>query len=341
MDLSLVRVRSRRLILGQVKRSSFCFLLSVLSTPGLGTEEILAQDTEPAQFRVEVYATLHEVRVNDPEGNPVRGLKREDFRVLEEGKHREVVHMQEADNVPVTIGLLLDTGTAMSEAQIRIGKKLIFDLIHLLDPVDEILLATYDREEHFLSPLTSNRLELIEALQNVSPGGRPGWWSRFARLFASDGNTGFAVDQVLLKLRSAAHSDRSLVVISAAFGSVGEATLDHIRAAGVRFFAVRMSNRAGDAFNLGGDQSARKRIVEGTGGISYDGETVLERIEQIRDTLKHYYLVAYDPADIQKGILERKVRFSVANHSEYSIHVTRQTRSVDSLFGRRVEPGGQ
>ncbi len=313
----------------------------MLSTLGLDTKKVLAQDTESARFRVEVYATLHEVRVTDPEGNPVHGLKREDFRVFEEGRRRNVLVAQEASEVPVTIGLLLDTGTAMSAAQIGIGKNLIFDLMHRLDPVDEILLATYDRKVHFLSPLTSNRLELLQALQNVSPGGRPGWWARLAHLFASDGNTGGAVDQLLLKLRSAAHPDRSLVVISAAFGSVGEATLDHIQEAGVRFFAVRMSNRAGDVFNLGGDQSARKRIVKSTGGISYGGETVLERIEQIRDTLKHYYLLAYDPADIQKDISERNVRFSVEEHPDYSIHVARKTRSSDSLFGRRVEPTGQ
>ena len=102
-----------------------------------------------------------------------------------------------------------------------------------------------------------------------------------------------------------------------------------------------MSNRAGDAFNLGGDQFARKRIVESTGGISYGGETVLERIKQIRDTLKHYYLLAYDPADIEKDIAERKIRFSVAKHPDYSIHVARQTRSSDSLFGQRVEPAVQ
>ena len=43
--------------------------------------------------------------------------------------------------------------------------------MHRLDPVDEILLATYDREVHFLSPLTSNRLELLPALQNGLT-----WW---------------------------------------------------------------------------------------------------------------------------------------------------------------------
>ncbi len=77
-----------RLVLEKVKRFSFYFLLLVLSTLGLDTEKVLAQDTESARFRVEVYATLHEVRVTDPEGNPVHGLKREDFRVFEEGRRR-------------------------------------------------------------------------------------------------------------------------------------------------------------------------------------------------------------------------------------------------------------
>ena len=113
-----------------MKRFSFYFFLFLLSTLGFDTKKVLAQDTESARFRVEVYATLHEVRVIDPQGNPVRGLKREDFRVFEEGKRRNVLITQEAGNVPVTIGLLLDTGTAMSEAQIGIGKELIFDLVH-------------------------------------------------------------------------------------------------------------------------------------------------------------------------------------------------------------------
>ena len=106
----------KQLIIGKMQRFSFYILLLGLSTLVIETEKVLAQDTESARFRVEVYATLHEVRVTDPEGNPVHGLKRVDFRASEEGRRREVLVTQEASDVPVTIGFLLDTGTAMSRS---------------------------------------------------------------------------------------------------------------------------------------------------------------------------------------------------------------------------------
>ena len=49
--------------------------VKVLFGFGLDTKKVLAQDTESARFRVEVYATLHEVRVIDPQGYPKRHFR--------------------------------------------------------------------------------------------------------------------------------------------------------------------------------------------------------------------------------------------------------------------------
>lgn len=252
--------------------------------------------------------------------------------VREEGRDREIVFLQEADNVPLSLGILLDTGSAMSAEQIRTGKELVFALIHKLDPEDEVLLGMYDRDVHFLSPLSTDRVELLEAIRNISSGGRPGLWSRLSQLFASDGYTGGAVDDTLLELKTAKHRDRVLLVISAAFGNIGEATLDHIQEAGVRFFAVTGDNKLGDVFNLGGDKAATKKILEETGGVAFDADSVAESIQQLHDTLKHYYLIAYEPADIEKSLSERKVEFNINGHPEYRIHVARRVAPADSFF---------
>lgn len=304
-------------------------------------DEVLTPKQETPRFLVSAYAALHEVRVTDRTGKPVLGLKRGDFIVKEDGQEREIIFGQENRNVAVTLGVLLDTGSAMSEKQIRTGKNLIFDLIHKLDSKDEILLATYDDEVHFLSPLTSDRLKLLESIRNISLGGRPRLWSRLGTLFASSANTGWAVDKTLLNLRRTKHPDRIILVISAAFGNIGKATQDHLQSAGVRFFAIRMRNSLGDIFNLGGDQTARKRIVEETGGISFDGDKILERIQLIHDSLKHYYLLAYDPADIEKPFSERKIQFLVSSHPYYRVHAVRRVDTSDSIFSPISGPSTQ
>lgn len=273
------------------------FILSVLVclvSSGL-LSRLKAQD--PPKYTVKAYSSLLQVRVVDGEGRPVKGLKQEDFSVLENGRKVPIIHFEERESEPVSLALLLDVGSSMNEQQILLAKEFVFSLIHLLGQSDEILLAVYDRDVYFLSSLTRDRYELLEAVENIASGGRVGVWKKVAAGFGSSGMTGGAVDEALLELKHSAYKNKVVLVLSAAFGNLGRATMDHLALAGTRFFAVTWKNRVGDALNLWGDRTSKGEILEESGGLSFPGPQAVEWAERISGSLKAFYLLAFEPAE--------------------------------------------
>ncbi|MEE8584445.1 MAG: hypothetical protein V3T83_06285 [Acidobacteriota bacterium] len=295
---------------------------------------ISAQQAAPDEprFRVDVRAALYEVRVRNAAGNVMRGLQQREFRVFEDGKPRPLTHFEESPSEKISLAILLDIGATMSSQKILLGRRVMQQLVHLLDPLDEVLLGVYHRDVDFVCELTTDRYRMMDGIQNIGSGARPGKWGGLANLFMSSSLTGYAVDESLLKLKKARNPVKAVLAVSAGFGGIGEATLDHLRLAGSRFFAVSLGNRAGDIFSLGGDQAARKRIVRDTGGIAYSGKEVLERLEQLRDSLKHFYLLAYSPAPGGGNWLDRKIEVRLPGHPKAQISFVRRTRSGSSFY---------
>ena len=154
-------------------------LVGLLSIVSLSAQDERLDQTHP-RYQVEAFSTLHEIRVIDERCNLVTGLPRENFIVLEAGKRRPIQYFEEIVSDPVSLAILLDTGSSASRDQILIAKEAVFELIHILEPADEVLIAVYDSDIHFLSELTRDRLELLRALENVSPSGRSSFLSKLA-----------------------------------------------------------------------------------------------------------------------------------------------------------------
>src|ERR1041384_7247818 len=55
------------------------------------------------------------VSVTDPAGQAVQGLKKEDFRLLEEGKQQEISGIGDPEQVPLAIALLFDISSSTSQ----------------------------------------------------------------------------------------------------------------------------------------------------------------------------------------------------------------------------------
>ncbi len=208
------------------------------------------------RFRVDSYSSLYEVRVFDAAGGVVSGLGREDVELLVDSHPTPLLLWEEQKKSQVSLAILLDLGSSMDEAAVRAAKQAVFELIHLLGPEDEILLAVYNRKVEFLAELTADRPTLVDALNNVTVGARVSFWKRLAQGFGTGSLTGSAIDEALLRLKSARHPQKMVLVFSAAFGNLGRGTLDHLKLAGARFFGIGWKNRLGDAFGLGGDRMA-------------------------------------------------------------------------------------
>ena len=135
--------------------------LLILSFPGLTA----AQDPS-FQADVEVVHILATVR--DKEGRLVQDLTRDDFVLEKEGRLQEIEFFSEQSDLPLTLGLLVDT--SMSQRRIleeeRQASYQFFEQI-LEREENRAFVLSFDVDVELLEDLTHSRQRLKEALSDV------------------------------------------------------------------------------------------------------------------------------------------------------------------------------
>jgi VWFA-related protein len=138
--------------------------------------------------------------VTDANGRFVSGLRREDFVVYEDGKP-QVVSQFDAERVPVSLGIVLDTSGSMHGEKIVAARaalnRFLFDL---LGPQDEVFLFRFDSQTNLVQPWTLDRQAVSRALGAVRPAGGTALYD--------------AVAESVPMTQSGSRSKKALVVIS-------------------------------------------------------------------------------------------------------------------------------
>jgi VWFA-related protein len=130
-----------------------------------------AQSQEKFSFRSGVELVSVTVTVTDSTGRFVPNLKATDFTLFEDGKEQPIAQF-EAERVPVSLGLAVDTSGSMigekwEAAEAALGRF----LGDLLGPQDEVFLYRFDSRPTLIRGWTSDRRSVAQALGNVRPSG--------------------------------------------------------------------------------------------------------------------------------------------------------------------------
>ena len=303
-------------------------------------------DPEPdVPFHVQVDTAVYRVRVIDGEGKLLRGLTAQDFQVSDRGEPRPIVYFSEENSAPVSVALFIDVGSAMKEETISRAKETVFDLIHALDREDEILIGTFADEIEVLTELTRDRIQLLKALENLSPkttGSRvavksaptevPHGVAIQLALSGGSSETGWAADSAIQALKHAVHYQKAILVFSAGSPGLSESTLEHLKEAEIHFFVAPVRNRLANLLSLGTTGSMQNKSVEESGGLQFPLWQALEQIDSLRTALKSYYLIGFEPVE-DKPVHEKKVRIKVAGDRE--CHVSSLPVLLDRSHKRR------
>src|SRR5579871_2130999 len=113
---------------------------------------------------VNIFAT-----VRDKKNQIVRGLAEDDFTIDEDGRPQTIKYFSKESNLPLTLGLLVDTSGSMRrliETERGASYK-FFDQI-LREDQDHAFLIHFDAEVELLQELTNSRKDLQSALQQLS-----------------------------------------------------------------------------------------------------------------------------------------------------------------------------
>ena len=190
--------------LGIVAGLAICTLLSAVAFcqaqgPIHPPEAISSPPVEPASaIKMDVELTLVNVTVMDPLDRLVTGLEKKHFRVFEDKSEQEVLTLSSED-VPVSIGIVLDMSGSMSD-KVEKARQAAVQFMQTANPRDEFFLVTFnDRAE-----LTDGFTNRIEDLQS------------HIVFTASHGRTALfdAIYLGLSQMRGAHNAKRALLVIS-------------------------------------------------------------------------------------------------------------------------------
>lgn len=133
---------------------------------------LLAQDNkEGFRFRSGVELINVTATVTDASGRFVRGLRREDFTILEDGRTQPVTHFS-AERAPVSLGIAIDSSGSMAGEKWEAARDALDRFLYdLLAPEDEVFLYKFNDAPDLLQGWTTDRDRLSRALGRVSPRG--------------------------------------------------------------------------------------------------------------------------------------------------------------------------
>ncbi len=154
------------------KRASWWKAVACALTVALGglagagqSPSLPAQDTA-ATIAVDVKVVTLPVTVRDKHGKIVRDLTKDDFTLQEDGRPQSIRYFSQEANLPLTLGLLVDTSRSQSnvlDAERNASRSFLDQM--LVQPKDKAFLIHFDKEVELLQDLTSSREKLQAALE--------------------------------------------------------------------------------------------------------------------------------------------------------------------------------
>ncbi len=169
-------------------------LLIALFTAIVMTAAILA-----AQVRVDVRLVNVIATVTDLRGHYITNLSSSNFLVEEDGKSQEISHFTQDHDVPVSVGILLDTSGSM-ERKIRTAVEAVDRFIRRIHADDEIFLITFSGEPTLRQDFTADREKLSQSLRRITASGGTALYDSLTEGFG--------------KLRGGRHAKRVILVIT-------------------------------------------------------------------------------------------------------------------------------
>jgi len=173
---------------------------------GLSLSTIVA-----GQITVDVKLVTLVATVTDSNGRHVPDLKPEDFIVEEDGSPQNVTLLEQSFDVPVSMGVVLDTSTSM-ESKINTATASIDRFLQTLQGEDDIFLMSFADGVRLEQDFTSDRKKLSSALR---------------RVHLSNGTALYdAVEKSLRKVRTGHHEKKAILLVTDGEDTASLNTLD-------------------------------------------------------------------------------------------------------------------
>ena len=280
-------------------------------SPGWAQQQEPVQTPTDAEGQIRVRVDLVDVvfSVTDRRGRYVTGLGPDDFSIHEDGKPQSIKNFASETNLPLRIGLLIDTSNSV-RSRFQFEQEAAIDFLHtvLRPKKDEAFVISFDAEPVLVEDLTDDPSDLAEAIRKLRAGG---------------GTTLYEAVYLAAKMKMTQSSDaegkhfRKMMIVLSDGNDTGslvtrEEALEMARRYDVTIFTVstsampiKYSDKSMDLQNpckVMGQQGDKilRRFAEATGGTSFCPFNTIDvgrSFERIANELRSQYTLSYTPTN--------------------------------------------
>ncbi len=147
--------------------------LTVLLGLAFAQDEAASQEQSMETFKVNVNVVQLFFNVKDKRGALIPTLAKDDFEVLEDGKPQNIKYFTAESNLPLTLGMLIDSSGSQQrvlEMEKEVGSAFLKDILR---PKDLAFVISFDVNVDLLQDFTNSARELSAALDKakINTGG--------------------------------------------------------------------------------------------------------------------------------------------------------------------------
>ena len=268
-------------------------VVALVALPASGAGQVLS-------FSVSSDLVVFSATAVDGKGRPVTDLRREDFRVYDEGRAQSIAHFHGGRGLPARVLLLLDASGSMGVDRVANARQAASQLLHALAPEDEVAVAGFDSRYWGVVAFTRDRAAVRRGLESITP---------FGSTALHD-----SLDKAARDIASHGEGRRAVVVLTDGVDTSSQKTADQViarsRALDVPIYAVSVVSPLDDPGSksfLGEKDAGEARAAAETlaryadlsGGAAFRVSNVAGlRIaaDRIAAELKHQYRLGWDPS---------------------------------------------
>ncbi len=283
------------------------------------------QAQEPAQaptIKAEVNLVNIFATVRDKNKRIVTDLKQDNFKVFEDNHEETISFFSKEMNLPITLGLLLDTSGSEQYMLGAIQDAGARFLHRVLRKGDEAMIMSFDTDVDLLADFTDDRSILDRAINKArinTPGG--GYIAGNPGPVGGQDMVGTALyDAIYLACGEKLNGEagrKAIVVVTDAEDEGSKVRLEEAIEAAQKTDTVIHVLFVADRHFGGGRPDVAHKLAEETGGrmIAVNSDKKFEEaFDQISEELRSQYTLGYYPSNTTKDGMFRKIRVDVDNH---------------------------
>jgi Ca-activated chloride channel family protein len=257
-----------------------------------------------AQYKVEVDVDLviFNVTVTDVRGRHVSLLKQSDFRIYEKNRLQDIT-LFEAENVPASIGLVIDNSGSMHNKRADVAKAALA-FAASSNPEDEMFVVNFNEKVYQGLPseiqFTNDVDQIRSALLRTAPVGLTALYDALA----------VGIDH----LKGGTRDRKALVVLSDGGDNASHRTLDEVVLIAQRSSATIYTIGFYDETNRDRNPAILRKVATLSGGRAYfpDSVTDLDKVwRDIAGAIRSQYTIGYRSSNPKRDGTFRNVKIAV------------------------------